>query len=234
MHMNHETDTRTDDAPRTGMSRGQAAAWVAALAVGAALVLTLLSPSGETPEAGAPNADAATVEAPMAAAAAGTDAAVEPAAGPTVDEVYGDTMAMLDAGMPAPLDYTLADMDGVDVSLASFRGKVVLLNFWATWCGPCKAEIPDLIELQAKYPDELVVLGISVDDTPEQMRPYAEAYGINYPVLVGNGRDDFKDAYGPLWGIPVSVIVDREGTVHVRHNGLGTFEEFEQEVLQLL
>jgi len=228
--MSNETDTQTDAAaPRPGMSRGQAAAWVAALAVGAALVLVLLSSGSDpAPEAGMSAADAPMVEAPEAAAAP-----VE-AAGPTAEEVYSEAGGALDAGMAAPLDYTLADMDGVDVSLASFRGKVILLNFWATWCGPCKAEIPDLIDLQAKYPDDLVVLGISVDDTPEQMRPYAEAYGINYPVLVGNGRDDFKDAYGPLWGIPVSVIVDREGTVHVRHAGLGTFDEFEQEILPLL
>ena len=111
---------------------------------------------------------------------------------------------------------------------------MILINFWATWCGPCKAEIPDLVELQSEYPDTLVVLGVSVDDTAEKMKPYAEQYGINYPVLVANGRDDFKDAYGPLWGIPVSVIVDREGRIHVRHVGLGTYEQFEQEILTLL
>jgi len=213
--MEQDNQTRT-----SGMSRGQAVAWVVVLAVGAALVLVMLSRSSE------PDAEQAAAPAPAAAAA--PEVAAAPALAP--DELA----PVLDAGMEAPLDFTLKDMDGVDVSLASFEGKILLINFWATWCGPCKAEIPDLINLQAKYSDDLVVLGVSVDDTPEQMRPYAEQYGMNYPVLVGNGRDDFKDAYGPLWGIPVSVIVDRDGRVHVRHAGLGTFEQFEQEIQTLL
>ena len=69
------------------------------------------------------------------------------------------------AGKPAPLDFTLKDMNGVDVKLESFKGKVILLNFWATWCGPCRAEIPSLVELQEQYKDDLVILGFSVDDT---------------------------------------------------------------------
>jgi thiol-disulfide isomerase/thioredoxin len=101
-------------------------------------------------------------------------------------------------GTAARLDFTLKDMNGVDVSLASFKGKVILLNFWATWCGPCRAEIPDLVELQGRYADDLVVLGVSVDDTPDKLLPYAAEFKMNYPVLVGNGRDDFQDAYGPL------------------------------------
>jgi thiol-disulfide isomerase/thioredoxin len=204
-------------APQSGMSRGKAAAWVVMLAVGAAMVLVMLAPES------AP--DPTAVQPPLADAS-GPVAAIEPLA--------DDPEAVLEAGMLAPLDYTLKDMDGFDVSLASFKGKVILINFWATWCGPCKAEIPDLVELQSEYPDTLVVLGVSVDDTAEKMKPYAEQYGINYPVLVANGRDDFKDAYGPLWGIPVSVIVDREGRIHVRHVGLGTYEQFEQEILTLL
>src|SRR5262245_53079208 len=89
-------------------------------------------------------------------------------------------------GKPAPLHFTLKDMNGADVKLASFKGKVILLNFWATWCGPCKAEIPSLIELQEQYADDLVVLGLSVDDTVDKMKPYAAQYKINYPLLVGN------------------------------------------------
>ena len=74
----------------------------------------------------------------------------------------------------ARLDFQLKDMNGVDVKLDSFKGKVILLNFWATWCGPCKAEIPSLVELQEKYPDDLVVLGFSVDDPAEKIKPYAD------------------------------------------------------------
>src|SRR5215210_5002499 len=128
-------------------------------------------------------------------------------------------------GKAARLDFTLKDMDGVDVNLASFKGKIILLNFWATWCGPCKVEIPDLVAVQNEYPDDLVILGVSVDDTPDKMKPYAEQYKINYPLLVGNGRDDVQDAYGPLWGIPVSVFIDREGKVAKKHSGIATREQ---------
>jgi cytochrome c biogenesis protein CcmG/thiol:disulfide interchange protein DsbE len=138
------------------------------------------------------------------------------------------------AGKAAPLHFTLKDMNGVDVSLASFKGKVILLNFWATWCGPCKAEIPSLVELQQEYGDKLVVLGLSVDDTVEKMRPYAVEYKINYPLLVGSGREDVQDAFGPMWGIPVSVIIDREGKIAKKHSGIGTKAQFEREIKALL
>jgi thiol-disulfide isomerase/thioredoxin len=137
-------------------------------------------------------------------------------------------------GKDAPLNFTLKDMHGDDVVLSSYKGKVMILNFWATWCGPCKAEIPDLVRLQAQYRDDLVVLGFSVDDTPEKMKPYATEYKINYPLLVGNGREDVQDAYGPLWGIPVSVIIDREGKITKKHSGIASREQFEREIKPLL
>ena len=137
-------------------------------------------------------------------------------------------------GKDAPLNFTLKDMHGDDVVLSSYKGKVMILNFWATWCGPCKAEIPDLVKLQEQYRDDLVVLGFSVDDTPEKMKPYATEYKINYPLLVGNGREDVQDAYGPLWGIPVSVIIDREGKIARKHSGIASREQFEREIRPLL
>jgi len=137
-------------------------------------------------------------------------------------------------GKPARLDFQLKDMNGVDVKLDSFKGKVILLNFWATWCGPCKAEIPSLVELQEKYADDLVVLGFSVDDPAEKMKPYAEEYKVNYPLLVGNGREDVQNAFGPLLGIPVSVIIDRDGNIAKKHTGIATKEQFEREIKALL
>jgi thiol-disulfide isomerase/thioredoxin len=137
-------------------------------------------------------------------------------------------------GKDAPLDFTLKDMHGADVTLSSFKGKVILLNFWATWCGPCKAEIPALVMLQDQYRNDLVVLGVSIDDTVEKLTPYAAEYQMNYPVLVGNGREDFQDAYGPMWGIPVTVFVDRDGRVAKKHAGIATKEQFEQEIKALL
>ena len=137
-------------------------------------------------------------------------------------------------GKMAPLNYTLKDMNGADVQLASFKGKVILVNFWATWCGPCKAEIPSLVELQDQYADDLVVLGFSVDDTVDKMKPYAAQYKINYPLLVGNGREDVQEAFGPLFGIPVSVIIGRDGKIAKKHSGIATKSQFEREIKALL
>ena len=160
--------------------------------------------------------------------------AVDPdAPPPAADGTNGSHPDAVDAavvGTPAPLHYTLKDLNGVDVKLESFKGKVILINFWATWCGPCRVEIPDLIELQEKYEGDLVVLGISVDDSAEKMQPYAREMQINYPLLVGVGRDDVQEAFGPLWGIPVSVFINREGKIHKKHSGIATKEQFEREI----
>ncbi|MXY15778.1 MAG: TlpA family protein disulfide reductase [Acidobacteria bacterium] len=140
-----------------------------------------------------------------------------------------------DDARPAPLDYTLADMNGDELDLASLKGKVILLNFWATWCGPCKIEIPAFIELQDEYGEQgFQVLGLSVDDTPEQMRPFAEDLGVNYPFLVGLGEDDFQEAYGPIWGLPVSFWIDREGTICKTHMGIASKDELELALKSLL
>jgi cytochrome c biogenesis protein CcmG/thiol:disulfide interchange protein DsbE len=153
---------------------------------------------------------------------------------PTTTGAPGEPEDAAAVGKPARLDFKLKDMNGVDVRLDSFKGKVILLNFWATWCGPCKAEIPSLVELQEEYADDLVVLGFSVDDTPEKMKPYAEEYKVNYPLLVGNGREDVQNAFGPLLGIPVSVIIGRDGTIVKKHTGIATKEQFEREIKALL
>lgn len=157
------------------------------------------------------------------------------ATGPSGELEYpGEPEDAAAAGKNAPLHFTIKDMNGGDVRLASFKGKVILLNFWATWCGPCKAEIPSLVELQAQYADDLVVLGFSVDDPVEKMKPYAAQYKINYPLLVGNGREDVQNAFGPMFGIPVSVIIDREGKIAKKHSGIATKAQFEREIKALL
>ena len=133
------------------------------------------------------------------------------------------------------MDFTLRDIDGDELNLAELRGNVVLLNFWATWCGPCKIEIPWFVEFQREYEDDgLVVLGLSVDDTPEQIRPFAAEFQVNYPMLVGLGREDFQEAYGPIWGLPVTFFIDREGTLCRTHMGIATREAFEQDIKDLL
>ena len=137
-------------------------------------------------------------------------------------------------GKVAPLNFTVKDMNGADVHLASFKGKVILLNFWATWCHPCKEEIPDLITLQNQYKDDVVVLGFSVDDKPEDLREYAAEYKMNYPVLVGAGHENIQEAYGPMWGVPVTVIIGRDGKIAKKQSGIRSLEQFDREIKRLL
>lgn len=136
---------------------------------------------------------------------------------------------------PANLNFTLTDIQGRTVSLAAYKGKVILLNFWATWCVPCKAEIPWFVDLQSRYGEQgLQVLGVSVDDPIDKMKPYAAQFKMNYPVLQGLGHDDLMDAYGPLWGIPVSVMISRTGAICASHAGLTSKETFEEQIKALL
>ena len=135
----------------------------------------------------------------------------------------------------ANMNFTLKDVDGKDVKLASLKGKVVLLDFWATWCGPCKIEIPWFIEFQNKYgKDGLQVVGVSTDDTQAKLRPYVAQMKMNYTVLQGLDRDDIQDAYGPLFGIPVTILISRDGKVCAKHVGLSSKDAFEREIKSLL
>jgi thiol-disulfide isomerase/thioredoxin len=136
---------------------------------------------------------------------------------------------------PANLDFTMKDVEGKDVSLQSYKGKVIVLDFWATWCGPCKVEIPHFIEFQEKYGSAgLQIVGISVDDPVDKLTPYVKEMGMNYPVLQGLGHDAVQDAYGPILGIPVSVLISRDGKVCATHTGLTGKDVFEQEIKALL
>src|SRR6478752_1763010 len=100
----------------------------------------------------------------------------------------------------ANMNFTLKDLNNKDVKLSAFKGKVVLLDFWATWCGPCKVEIPWFIEFQDKYgKNGLQVIGVSVDDTLPKLKPYVAQMKMNYPVLQGLDHDDVQVAYGPMF-----------------------------------
>ncbi len=152
----------------------------------------------------------------------------------TTDNVQPVLQCPADA-KPAKLDFTLKDVEGRDVTLASYKGKVIVLDFWATWCGPCKVEIPHFIEFQDKYgPKGLQIVGISVDDTVDKLTPYVKDMKMNYMVLQGLGHDDVQDAYGPIMGIPVSVVINREGKVCATHTGLTSKDVFESEIKALL
>ena len=122
-----------------------------------------------------------------------------------------------------------------EVKLASLKGKVVLLDFWATWCGPCKIEIPWFIEFQKKYGAAgLQVVGVSIDDTQAKLKPYVAQMKMNYPVLQGLDHDDVQDAYGPMFGVPVTVVISRDGKICTKHIGFSAKESFEKEIKSLL
>jgi peroxiredoxin len=135
----------------------------------------------------------------------------------------------------ANLEFTVKDMNGSSVRLTDYQGKVILLNYWATWCGPCKVELPALIELYDDYKDKgFVVLGVSADDDPETLRAFAAEWKMNYPVLVGRDHEDLLDAFGPLFGYPTSYFIGRDGSVCGKHFGPGSKEDFEKTIKALL
>jgi len=131
--------------------------------------------------------------------------------------------------------FTVKDMHGAEVKLADFKGKAILLNYWATWCGPCKVEIPAFVELFDKYKGQgFVILGVSTDDDPETLRSYAKDMNMNYPVLVGRDNEALLEAFGPVWGLPTSFFIGRDGAVCGKHMGPATKEDFEREIKALL
>jgi cytochrome c biogenesis protein CcmG/thiol:disulfide interchange protein DsbE len=136
-------------------------------------------------------------------------------------------------------DFTLKDLDGKDVSLSQFKGKVVLINFWATWCDPCRIEIPWLIEMQQKYGDKgFTVLGVAMDEEGKsEVAPFVakERFNVNgqklpmsYPVLLGN--DAMADKFGGLLGYPTSILISRDGKQIKRITGLISYEEISKAV----
>jgi cytochrome c biogenesis protein CcmG/thiol:disulfide interchange protein DsbE len=137
----------------------------------------------------------------------------------------------------ANLNFVLKDSAGKDFNLASQKGKVILLDFWATWCPPCKVEIPWFVEFQEKYgPKGFIVIGVSVDDPASALRPFGEKYKVNYPLLVGEGRNDIKGprGYNAAWGLPKTFVIGRDGNICRTHIGLSVKEHFEQQIKSLL
>ncbi|MGH9143592.1 MAG: TlpA family protein disulfide reductase [Vicinamibacterales bacterium] len=132
---------------------------------------------------------------------------------------------------PAP-SFTVKDLNGREIAPASLRGKVVIVNFWATWCGPCRAEIPDLVALQEKYKDTLQVIGISEDEAGvDVVRRFAAEHRINYPVAMTTPQ--IEKLYPGISALPTSFILDRESRVVQKHVGMLTARTTEFETRHL-
>jgi peroxiredoxin len=145
------------------------------------------------------------------------------------------TSATCAAKTSANFDFTLKDPAGANVKLSDYKGKVVLLNFWATWCGPCKVEIPEFVEAYSKFRDKgFVILGVlSEDDPPQQeLQAFMSEFRMNYPVM--RQHTELEESFGTLWALPTSFVIDRKGQVCSKHMGPFSKEDLEREINGLL
>jgi thiol-disulfide isomerase/thioredoxin len=131
--------------------------------------------------------------------------------------------------MPA---FLVNDISGNPVSTASFKGKVVLLNFWATWCPPCRAEVPVLVDLAARYKDRVQIVGVSLDDGPDEVKQFVKDEGINYPIVMASR--EIVAEYGGVPALPTLFVVNPDGKIVQKHEGLYSRELYETEIRLLL
>ncbi len=139
---------------------------------------------------------------------------------------------------PTPMPaWKLTDINGKVLSSDQFKGKVVVLDFWATWCTPCRSEIPGYVELEKKYgADGLVIIGVSKDESgprrAEAVKRFIASYGINYPIVMAT--DDLETALGGIEAIPTTFIIDRAGNIRDKKVGAVPTEQYEKEILSVL
>lgn len=131
--------------------------------------------------------------------------------------------------------FTSTDLDGKAFDLNAYKGKVIVLNFWATWCGPCRREIPDFIQLQDEYgASGLQIVGVALDEQGASIvKPFADKFKINYPVVV-DAKSEVAAMYGQMNAIPVTIIVDRTGKIRSRQVGMRTKAQIESIALPIL
>lgn len=131
-------------------------------------------------------------------------------------------------------DFALKSFDGKIVKLSDYKGKVVIIDFWATWCPPCRKGIPDLISIQNDYKNDVVIIGISLDGekTLKDVPGFVKSYGINYPIVYGD--DKVVAAYGGIEGIPTAFVVDKKGNVVDKHVGLVPKDTYVNKIKELL
>jgi len=148
------------------------------------------------------------------------------------DEVPKVIRFASNAGLMPP--FLVNDVDGRVLSSAQWRGRVVIVNFWATWCPPCREEIPEMIDLATRYGDRLQIVGVSEDDdaTPEEVRDFAHNEKINYPIVMGS--DGISKEYGGVPALPTSFLIDTNGRVVQKHVGLYPVSVYDREIRALL
>ena len=130
-------------------------------------------------------------------------------------------------------DFTLKLTDGKDIKLSDHKGKIVIIDFWATWCPPCRRGIPDLVDIQKKYQKDVLIIGISLDnETKPDVVPFIKQYGINYPVVYGTM--EVVKAYGNIQAIPTSFVVDQSGQIVDKHVGLVDKSTYINKINELL
>ncbi|PYU97451.1 MAG: hypothetical protein DMG26_21355 [Acidobacteria bacterium] len=128
---------------------------------------------------------------------------------------HAQASATADPDHPLAPDFSLGDLSGQKLRLADYRGKVVLLDFWATWCGPCRIEIPGFVELQNRYRDKgFTIIGISMDDGPEPVKEFYREFKMNYPVALGDEK--VSELYGGIIGLPTSLLIGRDGRIYAK------------------
>jgi thiol-disulfide isomerase/thioredoxin len=133
---------------------------------------------------------------------------------------------------PAPV-FVRTDLDLRRIDLSAFRGRVVLLTFWATWCAPCRVEIPHFVAWQRRYTKQgLQILAVSMDDDSATVRAMLHKHPVNYPVLMGD--NELATQYGGILGLPVTLLIDRKGDVAARFKGEGNLQNLQHELLRLL
>jgi thiol-disulfide isomerase/thioredoxin len=146
----------------------------------------------------------------------------------------GDVQVIRFASNAQPMPpFLVNDLNGQMISTAQLHGKVVIVNFWATWCPPCQEEIPEMMELQKEFQGKLQIIGVSMDDGPEEpVKQFADKIGMNYPIVMGN--DGLPEEYGGIPALPTSFVIDPEGRVVQKHVGLYPKEVYDDEIRALL
>jgi peroxiredoxin len=152
---------------------------------------------------------------------------------PTTSVPEAAQASAVQAPAPAP-DFALPDAQGNEIKLSDLKGKVVLLNFWATWCAPCKIEMPWFVEFQRDYKDRgFAVVAVSLDEEGwEVVKPFAESLKLNFPVVVGD--DELADKFGGIAALPTTFIINREGKIITQHTGLVSKGDYKDEIESLL